>query len=168
MSASLYVSTAAQFVRGLENLSVLLEKGAAWAKEKGLSEDAVLNSRLAEDMFPLARQVQLVSDAAKGAVARLAGLTPPSMEDTEKTFAELQGRIAKTIEFIHSVKAEQLEGDDARPIVVKMRSGDKHFTALEYVLNFATPNVFFHITTAYAILRHEGVNVGKMDYLGAL
>jgi len=89
MSASLYVSTAAQFVRGLQNLSALLEKGAKWAKEKGLSEEAVLNSRLAEDMYPLARQVQIASDMAKGAVARLAGVTAPSMEDNEKTFAEL-------------------------------------------------------------------------------
>jgi len=167
MSASLYVSTAAQYVRGLENLSALLEKGANWAKEKGVSEDAVLNSRLAEDMFPLARQVQIVSDISKGAVARLAGLTPPAYEDNEKTFEELQGRIAKTLEFIRSVKPEQLEGDDERPIVVKMRTGELNFTAKQYVMDFATPNVFFHITTTYAILRHEGVNLGKTDFLGA-
>src|SRR5471032_233431 len=122
MSASLYVNTAAQYVRGLENLSALLEKGAHWAKEKGLSEDAMLNSRLAEDMFPLARQVQIASDIAKGAVARLAGITPPTFEDSEQSVEELQGRIAKTLEFIHSVKPEQLEGDDTRPIVVKMRT----------------------------------------------
>jgi hypothetical protein len=132
-----------------------------------VSEDAVLNSRLAEDMFPLARQVQIVSDVSKGAVARLAGLTPPAFEDNEKTFEELQGRIAKTLEFIRSVKPEQLEGDDERPIVVKMRTGELNFTAKQYVMDFATPNVFFHITTTYAILRHEGVNLGKSDFLGA-
>jgi len=105
--------------------------------------------------------VQIASDIAKGAVARLAGLTPPAFEDNEKTFEELQGRIAKTLEFIRSVKPEQLEGDDERPIVVKMRTGELNFTAKQYVMDFATPNVFFHITTAYAILRHEGVNLGK-------
>jgi|SRR5471030_65101 len=166
MSASLYVSTAAQFVRGLQNLSALLEKGAKWAKEKGLSEEAVLNSRLAEDMYPLARQVQIASDMAKGAVARLAGVTAPSMEDNEKTFAELQTRITNTIAFIDSIKAEQLEGDDSRPILLKTRTKEYNFTAQSYVLSFAVPNVFFHITTAYNILRHEGVPLGKSDYLG--
>lgn len=166
MSASLYVSTAAQFVRGLQNLSALLEKGASWAKEHGVSEEEILNSRLAEDMYPLARQVQITSDMAKGAVARLAGVAAPAMEDNEKSFADLQTRIANTIAFINSVKAEQLEGDDSRPIVLKTRTKEYNFKAHSYVVDFAVPNVFFHITTAYNILRHKGVNIGKSDYLG--
>ncbi|TPG55808.1 DUF1993 domain-containing protein [Ewingella americana] len=168
MSASLYGSTAAQFVRGLHNLSALLEKGAAWAKESGTSEESVLNTRLAEDMYPLMRQVQIVSDMSKGAVARLAGVTPPAMEDTETTFAELQARIAKTISFIESVKPEQLDGDDSRPITVKGRNAEHNFTAHSYVMSFAIPNFYFHVTTAYNILRHLGVKLGKSDFLGEI
>lgn len=168
MSASLYSSTAAQFIRGLHNLSALLEKGAAWAKENGTSEETVLNTRLAEDMYPLARQVQIVSDMSKGAVARLAGVTAPAMEDTETSFAELQARIAKTISFIESVKAEQLDGDDSRPILVKARNFELNFTAHSYVMTFAVPNFYFHVTTAYNILRHLGVKLGKPDFIGEI
>ncbi|MGC6389738.1 DUF1993 domain-containing protein [Ewingella sp. S1.OA.A_B6] len=168
MSASLYGSTAAQFVHGLHNLSALLEKGAAWAQENRTSEETVLNTRLAEDMYPLVRQVQIVSDVSKGAVARLASVTPPAMEDNEVSFADLQARIAKTIRFIESVKAEQLDGDDSRPIVVKGRNAEHNFTAHSYVMSFAVPNFYFHLTTAYNILRHLGVKLGKPDFIGEI
>lgn len=166
MSASLYGSTAAQFVRGLKNLSALLEKGAVWAQENGKSEDEVLNTRLAEDMYPLARQVQITSDMSKGAIARLAGIAAPAMEDNEVTFADLQERIAKTLRFIESVDVQQLEGDESREIVVKGRNHEMKFTAHSYVTVFAVPNFYFHVTTAYNILRHLGVNIGKADFLG--
>ncbi|MFO6300216.1 DUF1993 domain-containing protein [Rahnella selenatireducens] len=166
MSASLYGSTAAQFVRGLKNLSALLEKGAAWAQENGKSAEEVLNTRLAADMYPLARQVQITSDMSKGAIARLAGVTAPAMEDNEVTFADLQERIAKTLRFIESVKPEQLEGDESRAIVVKGKNHELTFTAHSYVTTFAIPNFYFHITTAYNILRHLGVNIGKFDFIG--
>ncbi|PKE27880.1 DUF1993 domain-containing protein [Rahnella sp. AA] len=166
MSASLYGSTAAQFVRGLKNLSALLEKGAVWAQENGKSEDEVLNTRLAEDMYPLARQVQITSDMSKGAIARLAGIAAPAMEDNEVTFADLQERIAKTLRFIESVDVQQLEGDESREIVVKGRNHEMKFTAHSYVTVFAVPNFYFHVTTAYNILRHLGVNIGKADFIG--
>jgi len=166
MLASLYGSTAAQFVRGLKNLSALLEKGAVWAQENGKSEDGVLNTRLAEDMYPLARQVQITSDMSKGAIARLAGIAAPAMEDNEVTFADLQERIAKTLRFIESVDVQQLEGDESREIVVKGRNHEMKFTAHSYVTVFAVPNFYFHVTTAYNILRHLGVNIGKADFLG--
>ncbi len=166
MSASLYGSTAVQFVHGLHTLSALLEKGAAWAQENGTSEETLLNSRLAEDMYPLVRQVQIVSDVSKGAVARLAGVTPPAMEDSETSFIDLQTRIAKTIRFIESVKADQLDGDDSRPISVKGRNHELNFTAHSYIMSFAVPNFYFHITTAYNILRHLGVTLGKSDFIG--
>lgn len=168
MSASLYGSTAAQFVRGLKNLSALLEKGAAWAKENGKTEESVLTTRLADDMYPLARQVQITSDMSKGAIARLAGVTAPAMEDNEVTFAQLQERIAKTLRFIESVDVQQLEGDESRPVVVKGKNHELNFTAHSYVTGFAVPNFYFHITTAYNILRHLGVNIGKADFLGEM
>ncbi|MBF7996021.1 DUF1993 family protein [Rahnella laticis] len=168
MSASLYGSTAAQFVRGLKNLSALLEKGAAWAQENGKSEEEVLNTRLAADMYPLARQVQITSDMSKGAIARLAGVPAPAMDDTETTFAQLQERIAKTLRFIESVKPEQLEGDESRAIVVKGKNHELTFTAHSYVTTFAVPNFYFHVTTAYNILRHLGVNIGKFDFIGQI
>lgn len=168
MSASLYGSTAAQFVRGLQNLSALLEKGAAWAKENGTSEEEVLNTRLADDMYPLARQVQITSDMSKGAIARLSGTAAPAMEDNEVTFAQLQERIAKTLRFIESVDVAKLEGDESREIVVKGKNHELKFTAHSYVTAFAVPNFYFHITTAYNILRHLGVNIGKADFIGAI
>ena len=168
MSASLYGSTAAQFVRGLQNLSALLEKGAAWAKENGKSEEEVLNTRLADDMYPLARQVQITSDMSKGAIARLSGTAAPAMEDNEVTFAQLQERIAKTLRFIESVDVAKLEGDESREIVVKAKNHELKFTAHSYVTAFAVPNFYFHITTAYNILRHLGVNIGKADFIGAI
>jgi hypothetical protein len=117
-------------------------------------------------MFPMARQVQAACDAAKGAVARLAGVAIPAHEDTEQTFEELKARIAKTIAFIQTVQPAQIDGSEEREVVLKMRSGEVKFKGMQYLLGHALPNFYFHVTTAYNILRHNGVEVGKRDYIG--
>ncbi|WP_435930196.1 DUF1993 domain-containing protein [Dryocola sp. BD613] len=165
---SLYSETRAQFVHGLHNLSAILEKAAEWAKGNNTSEAALLDAKLADDMFPLARQVQVTCDMAKRAVARLAGTEAPVMDDTEITIAELQTRIAVTIAWMESVKDAQFDGDDERQIVVKAREHELKFTARSFVLSFAVPNFYFHFTTAYGILRQAGVPLGKRDFLGKI
>ncbi|MCT4706481.1 DUF1993 domain-containing protein [Enterobacteriaceae bacterium H16N7] len=165
---SLYSETKAQFIHGLHNLSAILEKSAAWSKEHGNDETALLEMKLADDMFPLARQVQVTCDMAKRAVARLAGVEAPVMEDTETTVDQLRARIATTIAWMESVQDVQLEGDDERPILVKAREHELHFTAQSFVFKFAVPNFYFHFTTAYDILRHAGVPLGKRDFLGKI
>ncbi|MCS2155622.1 DUF1993 domain-containing protein [Scandinavium sp. H11S7] len=165
---SLYSETKAQFIHGLVSLSAVLEKSAAWAKEQGTDETALLEAKLAEDMFPLKRQVQVTCDMAKRAIARLANVEAPAMEDNESTFAQLHERIAATVAFLKSVQDSQLDGDDARPIMVQAREHQLHFTASSYVFQFAMPNFYFHSTTAYAILRQAGVPLGKVDFLGKI
>jgi hypothetical protein len=125
-----------------------------------------MTARLAPDMFALPRQVQIASDAAKGCVARLAGVEIPKFEDTEASIDELRQRIRKTIDFMKSVPAENFEGADSRPVEIALRSGTLNFTGEDYLRFFAMPNFFFHVTTTYALLRHNGVDLGKMDYLG--
>ncbi|MCS2164346.1 DUF1993 domain-containing protein [Scandinavium manionii] len=165
---SLYSETKAQFIHGLVSLSAVLEKSATWAKEQGTDETALLEAKLAEDMFPLKRQVQVTCDMAKRAIARLANVEAPAMEDNESTFAQLHERIAATVAFLTSVQDSQLAGDDARPIMVQAREHQLHFTASSYVFQFAMPNFYFHSTTAYAILRQAGVPLGKVDFLGKI
>ncbi|MCS2147081.1 DUF1993 domain-containing protein [Scandinavium manionii] len=165
---SLYSETKAQFIHGLVSLSAVLEKSATWAKEQGTDETALLEAKLAEDMFPLKRQVQVTCDMAKRAIARLANVEAPAMEDNESTFAQLHERIAATVAFLTSVQDSQLDGDDARPIMVQAREHQLHFTASSYVFQFAMPNFYFHSTTAYAILRQAGVPLGKVDFLGKI
>ena len=122
--------------------------------------------RLFPDMFPFTRQVQIACDTAKGATARLAGVDIPKHEDTEQTFAELKARIAKTIDFIESISAAKIDGSDEKEIVLQMRSGERRFKGMQYLLGHAYPNFYFHVTTAYNILRHNGVEVGKADFIG--
>ncbi|MGU3525653.1 DUF1993 family protein [Enterobacteriaceae bacterium C23F] len=165
---SLYSETKAQFIHGLVSLDAVLAKSAAWAKEQGVQEAMLLEAKLAEDMFPLKRQVQVACDMAKRAVARLADIDAPVMEDDEVTFAELQARIAATVAYMKSVSDEQLAGDDERAILVQAREHQLHFTARNYVWQFAVPNFFFHTTTAYGILRQAGVPLGKRDFLGKI
>lgn len=165
---SLYSETNKQFIHGLVSLSAVLEKSAAWAKEQGSDESTLLEAKLAEDMFPLKRQVQVTCDMAKRAIARLANVDAPAMEDNESTFAQLHERIAATVAFLKSVPDSQLDGDDARPIMVQAREHQLHFTASSYVFQFAMPNFYFHSTTAYAILRQAGVPLGKVDFLGKI
>lgn len=153
-------------VRVLTNLKAIIEKAESWAAEKNVDQATVLNARLALDMFPFVRQVQIVTDTAKGIAARLSGSEVPSYEDTETTFEQLYARIDKTLAFVKSIKPEQFEGAETREVVLTFRGNSTHFTGLTFLTLRALPNLFFHITTAYAILRHSGVPVGKADFLG--
>ena len=167
MSLSLHTIVVQSTDKMLDNLTRLLEKAEAHAQARKFDAAVLLNARLAPDMFPLTRQIQIASDAVKGVAARLAGKDVPSWPDTETTFDDLKARIAKTREFLASLKPEDFEGGEARDITIPTRArGDLHFKGKEYLLNFALPNFFFHVTTAYAILRHNGVELGKLDYLG--
>lgn len=161
MSISMYRASIPVFIRALNNLAAILKKGEAHA-----GSATFIDARLAPDMLTLAGQVQRTSDTAKVTVARLAGIDNPSFPDTEKTFAELQARIKKTIDFLHSVKPGQIDGSEQKKIEFKAGQRELKFTGEGYLLGFALPNFFFHVTTAYAILRHKGVPIGKMDYLG--
>ena len=162
----MYQASAPRFANTLKNLSAILDKAKAHAEAKKIDEQVLTSMRLFPDMFALARQVQIACDSAKGAVARLAGVEIPKHEDTEKTFDELKARIAKTIAFIDGVKAAQVDGSEDKEIVLKLRGKDVPFKGLQYLLGFAWPNFYFHATTAYNILRHNGVEVGKQDFIG--
>ncbi|MFZ5960917.1 DUF1993 domain-containing protein [Pseudomonas knackmussii] len=167
MSLSIYQISVPVFIRMLGNLSAILAKAEAHAQAKNIDPSVFLNARLAPDMFALTRQVQIASDAAKGCGARLAGVDIPSFADEEKSFADLQARIAKTVDFLKGLKPEQFEGAENRDITIKTPSRELHFKGLDFLLHFANANFYFHVTTTYAILRHNGVEVGKMDFLGA-
>lgn len=166
MSLSLYSASIPQFVRMFGNLSAILDKAVAFSEERKIDHAVLLNARLAPDMHPLTRQVQIASDLAKGCAARLAGVEPPSFADNESSFAELQARIGKTLEFIRSVTPEQINAGAGREILLKFPNSEFNFKAPDYVLHFVLPNFYFHVTTAYAILRHNGLAIGKMDYMG--
>jgi len=167
MSLSMYQASAPVFVRMLGNLSAILDKGAAFAEAKKIDPSVLVSARLAPDMFPLARQIQIATDGVKGCVARLAGIEIPSYADTETTIEELKARIAKTIAFVQSVSAVQIDGTEERAITLKIGGKEKSFKGQVYLLNFVLPNLYFHIATAYGILRHNGVEVGKLDFLGS-
>jgi hypothetical protein len=166
MKISMYQASAPRFANMLRNLSAILDKAQAHAEAKKIDPAVFTQSRLAPDMFPLSRQVQSACDSAKGAVARLAGVEIPRHEDTEQTFAELKARIAKTVDFVESLKPAQIDGSEERDVVLKLRGQDVKFNGLQYLLGFAYPNFYFHVTTAYNILRHNGVEIGKRDYVG--
>jgi hypothetical protein len=166
MKISMYQASAPRFANTLRNLSAILDKAQAHAEAKKIEPVVFTQSRLAPDMFTLARQVQIACDSAKGAVARLAGVEIPKHEDTEQTFAELKARIAKTVDFIESAKPAQIDVSEDREVVLKLRGQDVKFNGLQYLLGFAYPNFYFHVTTAYNILRHNGVEIGKRDYIG--
>jgi hypothetical protein len=155
------------FVVALRNLSALLEKGSAFAAAKKCDAAVLVQSRLAPDMYPLANQVQIACDVAKSSVARLAGQTPPRFEDNEKTLEELRTRIAKTIDYLQGIPASALEGAEDRDIKVPAGERTLEFKGLAFLQRWAVPNVLFHVTTAYNILRHNGVEIGKRDYLGS-
>ena len=162
----MYEASVPRFAHALKSLSAILDKAQAHCDAKKIDPLALTQFRLYPDMLPLTRQVQIACDTAKGATARLAGVDIPKHEDTEQTFAELKARIAKTLDFVQSVGASKIDGTEAKEIVLKMRAGDMKFNGLEYLLGFAWPNVYFHCTTAYNILRHNGVELGKRDFLG--
>lgn len=167
MPLSMYQASAPVFVRQLGALSKLLDKGEAFAAAKGIDPADMLAVRLAPDMYPLPRQVQIATDGVKGGIARLADVEVPSFPDTETTFAELRQRIATTVAFVESVPADRVDGSEGRPILLKAGPRELSFTGQTYLLEFVLPNFFFHVTIAYALLRHQGVEVGKLDYLGA-
>jgi hypothetical protein len=154
------------FARALNNLAAILNKAAAHAEARKIDPSVLINYRLAPDMLPLSRQVQIASDTAKGCAARLAGVDVPSFADTETTFPELQERIDKTLAFLNTLTAEQIDGSESRTVTIQLRGKDVQFVGLAYLTSFVLPNLFFHVTTAYAILRHNGVELGKADYLG--
>jgi hypothetical protein len=168
MAISLYDFSVPVLTHGLKNLSAILDKAAAHAAEKKFDSIVLAQARLFPDMFPLARQVQIACDTAKGAAARLAGIEPPKHEDTEATIAELKARIAKTLDFLETVTAAQLKDAESRPIEVKFPSGSWKFTALNYVTDFVLPNFYFHVGMVYALLRKNGIVLGKGDYLGSI
>lgn len=153
-------------IRAFDNLAAILVKAEAHAAEKKIDLSVFVNARLAPDMNTLAQQIQRASDTAKGCAARLAGIENPSFSDTETTFPDLQARISKTVDFLRTVTEAQLAGAEDRTITLNLGSRAVDFTGAAYLLGFALPNFFFHITTAYDILRHNGVAIGKLDYLG--
>jgi uncharacterized protein len=162
----MYQASTPRFANLLRNLSTLLDKAEAHCAAKKIDPVALTTYRLFPDMFPLTRQVQIACDSAKGAVARLAGVEIPKHEDTEQTFAELKQRIAKTIDFLESVPASKGDGTEEKEVVLQMRSGERRFKGMQYLLGHAYPNFYFHVTTAYNILRHNGVEIGKADFIG--
>jgi uncharacterized protein len=168
MTASLYDFTVPALVRALTNLSRQLDKAKAHAELDKYDFKALADDRLTADMLPLRSQVQIACDNAKGPVARLAGIEAPKHQDNETTYEELKARIAKTLDFIESVKREQFDGAEARNIVLEFPQLTLRFTAPDYVTKFVLPNFYFHVTMAYALLRKNGVELGKGDFLGAI
>lgn len=166
MTISMYQASVPAFIRALGNLASILEKGAESAKARKFDETALISSRLYPDMFPLARQVQIASDTARSGAARLAGVEFPAYEDKETTFAELVARVRKTIAFLETLRPAQIDGSEERTILWQTRSSTKSMQGLPYLMNHLLPNLHFHVTTAYNILRHNGVEVGKKDFLG--
>lgn len=156
------------FTHTLGSLSAILEKGVAHATARKFDSSVLVASRLAPDMMPLVKQIQIACDIAKNSAARLAGTEPPRFEDNEKTIEELRARIAKTIDYLKSIPAGALEGSEERDIKVPAGERTLEFKGLAFLQRWAIPNVFFHVTTAYNILRHNGVDIGKRDYLGSL
>lgn len=166
MSLSMYTSSVPVFTHALKTLSALLDKGAAFAAEKKIDDAVLLNSRLAPDMFPLSRQVQIACDMVKGGGARLAGVEIPKFEDTETTTDQLKERIAKTIAFLETLDRAQIDGSEQRQIKLQAGPMELEFIGSQYLNSWVYPNLHFHMTTTYNILRHNGVTVGKIDFLG--
>jgi len=168
MTLSMYEASVPVLLRGLANLDAILVKAAAHAEARKFDPAVLFNARLYPDMFPLSRQVQICSDTAKGGVARLAGVEVPSYQDTETTFAGLRARVEKTVAFLRTFERGQLDGSEERDVALKLRTGTLDFKGQAYLFDFVLPNFFFHSTTTYAILRHNGVELGKPDFLGPL
>ena len=167
MAFSMYSASVPMMKTLLGGLSANLDKAAAFAEAKKIEPAVLLGARLAPDMFALTRQVQIACDMARGGALRLAGREVPTLADTETTIDELKARIATTLAVIEGIPASEIEGSEDRKVVLKMRAGDTEFTGQRYLMGFVIPNVTFHCTTAYNILRHNGVEIGKRDFLGA-
>lgn len=167
MTFSMYSASVPVFTQILTSLSAILDKAEAHAEARKIEPAALLQARLFPDMFALTRQVQVAADFAKGACARLAGVDVPKYEDTEQSFAELRARLAKTIAFIKSLPAEAIEGSAERDITTGSGDKTRHFKGASYLMHYAMVHFFFHATTTYDILRHDGVDVGKKDFVGS-
>jgi uncharacterized protein len=167
MTISMYQASVPVFVRMLGNLSAILDKAAVYAEARKIDPTVLLNARLYPDMLPLTTQIQIAADFAKGASARLAGLDVPKYEDNETSFAEFKARIDKTLAFVKSVQPAQIDGSENRDINITVGGNPMSFKGMAYLLHFALPNFYFHLTTAYDILRHNGVEIGKRDFIGA-
>lgn len=167
MTISMYRASAPVFLQMLPALSACLDKAQSFATAKKIDPSVLLQSRLAPDMFALTKQVQIATDFAKGTVARLAGVEPPKYEDNETTIEQLKARIAKTVDFIKEFKPSQIDGSEDRDISLMLGGQARNFKGENYLVGFALPNFYFHATTAYAILRHNGVELGKGDYMRA-
>jgi uncharacterized protein len=165
MSVSVYDASVGVFSRLLANLDGILDKANAWAAERKIEPNALLQARLSPDMYPLVKQVQITTDMVKGTVARLAGIEPPRYEDNELTFADLKARVTKTRDFLATFQKEQFTGAETRAIKLQLGPNSFDFVGKDYLLNFGTPNVYFHYTMVYAILRHNGLAIGKRDYI---
>ena len=166
MTISMYQASVPRLVNALNNLSLVLGKAQAHIEAKKLDPKTLLEFRLYPDMLSMTRQVQIASDTAKGLVARLAGLDNPVHEDNEQSIAELQARLAKTVTFMQSVSAAQIDGTEDKAIVIKRGDKETHYKGMQFLLGHALPNVYFHSSMTYAVLRHNGVEIGKRDYLG--
>jgi uncharacterized protein len=168
MAISMYQASVPAFLQMLSSLSAILDKAEAFAMERKIDPAVLLGWRLAPDMFALARQVQIATDHAKGCCARLAGVEVPKYPDDEATFADLRARIARTVDFVQGFEAGDIDGSEQRDITLTAGSRELRFKGQQYLVSFALPNFYFHVTTAYAILRACGVPIGKRDFLGAM
>ena len=166
MKTSMYTSSVPTFIRALNNLAAILEKGAAHAEARKIEPAVLLNARLYPDMFPLTRQVQIATDTAVGGSARLAGMEVPVYENNEQSFADLIARLRKAVSHLETLKTEQIDGTEDKTVTWQTRSSSKSMQGFAYLMNHLLPNVYFHVTTAYDILRHNGVVLGKVDFLG--
>src|SRR5215469_6980168 len=168
MSISLYDVSIPVLTLTLTNLSAILDKAASHADTKKVDPKAIPQARLIVDMLPLSAQIQIACDTAKGCAARLGGVEVPKHEDTEATLPELKARVTKTLDFIKTIKPEQVQGAETREIVLQFPQTTLKFTGINYLTNFVLPNFFFHVTMAYALLRKNGVDLGKRDFLGPI
>jgi hypothetical protein len=166
MSLSMYQASVTPFINSLKALSKILDKAEAHATARKIDPAVLLGMRLSPDMLAFTKQVQLASDFAKGGSGRLAGVELPKYEDSEASFADLKARIAKTIDFVSSLKPAQIDGSEERTVTIPIGGQPRNFTGQSYLIDFALPNFYFHVTTAYDILRHAGVEIGKRDFLG--
>ncbi|MDJ0675487.1 MAG: DUF1993 domain-containing protein [Calothrix sp. MO_167.B42] len=166
MTISMYQASVPSLIRSLNNLAAILEKGAAYAEAKKIDPAVLIGSRLYPDMFPLSKQVQIASDVARRGAARLAGLEAPTMEDNETTFPELIARLKNTTSYLETLTPNLIDGSEEKSIELQVGTDTMTFKGMPYLLYFILPNVYFHVTTAYDILRHCGVEVGKRDFLG--
>ena len=168
MSLSMYQASIPAFVQMLNNLSAILDKAEAHAGSRKIDSEILLNYRLAPDMLPFVRQIQIAADLAKGAAARLAGVEVPKHDDTEETFADLKARLAKTVAFVQSFKTNDIDGSEDREINMTLGEHTMSFKGQPYLVYFVMPNFYFHCTTAYDILRHCGIELGKRDFIGTI